>query len=325
MQPASLKRARQGRGGETGDLAESQVLLQRLGSPHNISALYNQVIASTVQRCTQFQSPKVMDALERQWRLALQRRTTELRRSAPSPGTETSASVGKSETAAQPQNKARPPAPVSGAAVASSPAGSTHSGVSATSPGEGKESPVSGGPLESEKGNANSEKSAKANLPSDSLDFKPEGQEKGAASADAEDDDDFADADVDEAEAVGGPCPGPPLGSTDSQIEASQGASQEGSQREKPLTSADAAGGADTSSHTRPELEDKEEQLDDVSDLDDQEPAATDGIYALYDKVERCGSSGKKTTNWRVMLRHGIIRAGRQEIAFDRFYGELKF
>ncbi|KYK63622.1 hypothetical protein TGPRC2_232210 [Toxoplasma gondii TgCatPRC2] len=320
MQPAALKRGRQGRGGEAGDLAESQVLLQRLGSPHNISALYNQVIASTVQRCTQFQSPKVMDAIERQWRLALQRRTAELRRSAPSPGTETSTSVGKCETAAEPQNKARPPAPVSGAPAASSPAGSTHSGVSANPPGEGRESPVSGGPLESENGNANSEKSTKADLPSDSLDLKREGQEK-----DAEDDDDFADADVDEAEAVGGPCPGPPLGSTDSQIEASQGASQESSQQEKPPTSADAAGATDTSSHIRPELEEKEEQLDDVSDLDDQEPAATDGIYALYDKVERCGSSGKKTTNWRVVLRHGIIRAGRQEIAFDRFYGELKF
>lgn len=35
----------------------------------------------------------------------------------------------------------------------------------------------------------------------------------------------------------------------------------------------------------RLDLQEKEECLDDVSDLDDQEPVATDGIYAMYEKV----------------------------------------
>lgn len=37
----------------------------------------------------------------------------------------------------------------------------------------------------------------------------------------------------------------------------------------------------------RLDLEDKEECLDDVSDLDDQEPVVTDGIYAMYEKVSK--------------------------------------
>nr|CEL67420.1 TPA: hypothetical protein BN1204_032200 [Neospora caninum Liverpool] len=343
MQP-SLKRGRQQlqRGAESASSADSQALLQRLGSSKNINALYNQVIEATIERCTQFQSAKVMEAIERQWRLALQRRTAELRRAVPASsgaGSEASGNAGKGAAVTQGTSKTRTPPSASAAPALPSAAlppaalpSAAQSGMSPVPTREAKGPAASrGGALEGEKGRSGSDESANASVPCVAAGNK-ESLEDGAGSAEAaaDDDDDFADADVDEAETVGGPTPGPYLGSgSDSQNDGAalaKSASQElGQQAKEAATTAGVAGGADANCHTRTELEEREEQLDDVSDLDDQEPTATDGIYALYEKVERCGSSGKKTTNWRVTLRHGIIRAGRQEIAFDRLYGELKF
>ncbi|PFH38589.1 hypothetical protein BESB_009310 [Besnoitia besnoiti] len=310
MQPSSLKRGRQQlpRGAAGPALAAASPVLQQMGSAKNISAVYNRVIEATIERCTQFQSAKVMDAIEKQWRLALQRRTAELRR-APA-----AAPVGGDSSSHQPRGTAADSSRTAASGIAPAAAPPAGPPQSAQSGGDAKSSAAaakaSGGQPSSPKVTKPADKAAEAvEAPADAP-AKSEPAGDGGAEA-ADDDDDFEDADVDEAETLSATLSEGPAASASSSHTQAHAPSNDGS--------------ADASGHSRPELEEKEEILDDVSDLDDQEPAATDGIYALYERVERCGSSGKKTTNWRVTLRHGIIRAGRQEIAFDRLYGELKF
>ncbi|XP_026190255.1 uncharacterized protein LOC34619440 [Cyclospora cayetanensis] len=76
--------------------------------------------------------------------------------------------------------------------------------------------------------------------------------------------------------------------------------------------------------------EDREEgfglSVDDVSDLDDAEPQTTDGIFGFFEKVERStAGASRRSSKWKVLLRHGILRVGGREIPFDRFNGEFLF
>ncbi|OII72917.1 uncharacterized protein cubi_02148 [Cryptosporidium ubiquitum] len=66
--------------------------------------------------------------------------------------------------------------------------------------------------------------------------------------------------------------------------------------------------------------------LDNISDLDDEEPECSDVIIGHFEKVIRPYTRKKNQKGkWRVKLRNGIAQIANQEIPFDTLIGEFEF
>ncbi|POM85504.1 Transcription factor IIA alpha/beta subunit family protein [Cryptosporidium meleagridis] len=66
--------------------------------------------------------------------------------------------------------------------------------------------------------------------------------------------------------------------------------------------------------------------LENVSDLDDEEPECNDVIIGHFEKVIRPYTRKKNQKGkWRVKLRNGIAQIANQEIPFDTLIGEFEF
>ncbi|KAF7458462.1 putative DNA-directed RNA polymerase II large subunit [Cryptosporidium felis] len=71
---------------------------------------------------------------------------------------------------------------------------------------------------------------------------------------------------------------------------------------------------------------DQGSDLDNVSDLDDEEPVCDDVIIGHFEKVVRPYTRKKNQRGkWRVKLRNGIAQIANQEIPFDTLIGEFEF
>ncbi|KAH8583068.1 DNA-directed RNA polymerase ii largest subunit [Cryptosporidium sp. chipmunk genotype I] len=66
--------------------------------------------------------------------------------------------------------------------------------------------------------------------------------------------------------------------------------------------------------------------LENISDLDDEEPECSDVIIGHFEKVIRPYTRKKSQKGkWRVKLRNGIAQIANQEIPFDTLIGEFEF
>ncbi|KAL5367893.1 hypothetical protein CPHLJ_6g180 [Cryptosporidium parvum] len=73
-------------------------------------------------------------------------------------------------------------------------------------------------------------------------------------------------------------------------------------------------------------LSDPGSDLENVSDLDDEEPECSDVIIGHFEKVIRPYTRKKNQKGkWRVKLRNGIAQIANQEIPFDTLIGEFEF
>ncbi|KAJ1605449.1 hypothetical protein OJ253_3157, partial [Cryptosporidium canis] len=73
-------------------------------------------------------------------------------------------------------------------------------------------------------------------------------------------------------------------------------------------------------------LSEQGSDLDNVSDLDDEEPECSDVIIGHFEKVVRPYTRKKNQKGkWRVKLRNGIAQIANQEIPFDTLIGEFEF
>eukprot|EP01071_Lankesteria_metandrocarpae_P002841 Lankesteria_metandrocarpae@DN2594_c0_g2_i1.p1 len=74
-------------------------------------------------------------------------------------------------------------------------------------------------------------------------------------------------------------------------------------------------------------VDDWSSDLDDVSDLDDEEPPeCQDLIVAQFESVQR--PQARKANQkgvWRIRLRHGIMQIDGREILFNSLSGEFAF
>ncbi|PHJ23953.1 hypothetical protein CSUI_002197 [Cystoisospora suis] len=267
---------------------------QQLGSARNITALYNAVISATIERCTQFQSPKVMDAIEKASTAKTRPSSTSAPASTGSFTASVSSPVGKGggnfRGAEGPENQVSV-GPGKAADTAGSDERKHKLKEDKMSPegGQGGIHPSSGrGDAVGESGRGGTKQEGGQGVPSDSA---PKEQTEKAdntqqAGGGGDDDDDFADADVDEADAS----PTSTNNQTtldDSQKEASQDHVQ------KHEKQGNSSGGA-------VRFQRKE---------DDE----------LEDYIATWNHQGKLSS----LTTHRT--AAGQEIGFDRLYGELKF
>lgn len=73
-------------------------------------------------------------------------------------------------------------------------------------------------------------------------------------------------------------------------------------------------------------LSEQGSDLENISDLDDEEPECSDVIIGHFEKVIRPYTRKKSQRGkWRVKLRNGIAQIANQEIPFDTLIGEFEF
>jgi len=71
---------------------------------------------------------------------------------------------------------------------------------------------------------------------------------------------------------------------------------------------------------------DEVSDLEDLSELEDEEPVCTDLIVAQFESVQR--PHARKPTHkglWRIKLKHGVMQINGQEILFNTMAGEFHF